>query len=110
MKANELRIGNYIFDKKGEVFSVSGFYIHHISTLENLKEKIPFKPIPLTEEWLLKLNFKETRKEKQWRFGNRLVVKRNDSFFDYASEVELKYVHKLQNFFFETSTELTLNK
>lgn len=101
MKANELRIGNYIQAPSGKCIPlIDGLSIDFIKN---------YKPIPLTEEWLLKFNFKEVKKD-QWRFVNRLVIKRNDSFFDYASEVELKYVHKLQNFFFETSTELTLNK
>lgn len=66
MKANELRIGNYL---QSEILSIpkmqiesngvakmSGYGIHQIE----IGAITNYKPIPLTEEWLLKFGFKPT--------------------------------------------------
>lgn len=64
MKATELRINNLIQDKKGRICIVDG--IEKDSTTEyeidawpktGGRVTMPYKPIPLTEEWLLKFGF-----------------------------------------------------
>ena len=62
MKATELRIGNYLF-KNDDVFKVAITTILDCDKTENLWGF--YKPIPLTEEWLLKFGFEiETWKLK----------------------------------------------
>ena len=67
MKASELRIGNYFLDgedKLCKTHSINHNYIicwinKHIGSLD-----IKYvKPIPLTEEWLIKFGF---RKDKEY--------------------------------------------
>jgi hypothetical protein len=72
MKANELRIGNYIYKKIHkkdislevvEVLSInSSFDVLDVKNIGGyITEQCPlkdFEPIPLTEEWLLKFGFK----------------------------------------------------
>ena len=64
--ANELRLGNYIELKftdeviqksLGDKFSVEQINYHHIKDLCVNDESVIYKPIPLTEEWLLNFGF-----------------------------------------------------
>jgi len=138
MKAEELRIGNYL-DRNGlmEVCKIDGMshvgkvriydhvnkvYIQHTFDLDS------FKPIPLTEEWLLKFGFEcwdECNEDGYavWVLHN--VIDGTSNF-----EVSLKdgkaypsidenciywgkefHVHQLQNLIFAlTGTELQITK
>jgi len=121
MKATELRIGNQImftikFDKQPEdIISITA----NDFTL-CMKYPDNYKPIPLTEEWLLKFGF-----EKQGHVKfigeayDRFVLGKNGIYsvneIAYIYEVndhdlcELKYVHQLQNLYFSlTGEELTI--
>lgn len=59
MKANELRIGNYVYRqwdkmvKQQEGERTSLYQIENV----NLQSALKYDPIPLTEEWLTKLGF-----------------------------------------------------
>ena len=110
MKANELRLGNYVNDRLGLIeLGVNG----------RIEFSDVYNPIPLTEEWLLKFGFEYSPDdENSWynlKYGN----------FNFASDysVEFKqvfiylnktdiicnYVHQLQNLYFAlTNKELTL--
>ncbi|MEZ7496496.1 hypothetical protein QO206_13440 [Leeuwenhoekiella aequorea] len=57
MNANELRIGNYVnLDApiQDKLIRIAPYHILEIYQCEIAKSKIPYKPIPLTEEILLK--------------------------------------------------------
>jgi hypothetical protein len=126
MKANELRIGNYV-NYESEIKQISGitsnndvFYVGD-SAPEDLGE---FESIPLTEEWLIKFGF-----ESVGLGGNRFVlynaidgtsnfVIETDGIilypqidYDIVCWSEFKYVHQLQNLYFAlTGEELILNE
>lgn len=125
MKAQDLRIGNLV-NVLGEtrvVKSIDRFGISYDNSQE-LERLMTFnadkiKPIPLTEEWLVKLGF-----EKKNIYGkhNKFFYIRNKLYFceyDFYSFVysnnsleikEPKYVHQLQNLYFVlTGEELTIN-
>jgi hypothetical protein len=124
IKANELRIGNLVnyeqtthlitcvnidytisiwVDKKNQ---------EHLYTHQNNE----LKPIPLTEEWLLKFGFGEELKD-EWK----ILVNGCWSFFicyyenqynhwvgcgaEYCHGKEIKYVHQLQNLYFALTNE-----
>ena len=109
IQANELRLGNLLTYWGMEVV-VSH---EHIAVISRGKES--YKPIPLTEEWLLKFGF-----ESRYKFlfdtefkGQRLLIhldrsdagKNNEWFVKIGSITDLpiatiQYVHQLQNLYF----------
>jgi len=128
MKAEELRIGNLIFwdipEKLNTIHEVIGIRNKKPQTIPiSLGESIEdYKPIPLTEEWL-KMFGANCIGAKGWNF---ISVNKADTSYIYfnpngiglaidngttenAIEVEIKYVHQLQNLYFAlTNTELTI--
>lgn len=115
MKASELRIGNLVLDTFGKEVEVKDIMTYGINSqwgcsTFNYEE---LKPIPLTEEWLLKFGFKYTKMEvgfNQFRKGIlELSITPNgyELFFTYKW-VKIEYVHQLQNLYFAlTNEELT---
>ena len=106
MDAKELRIGNYIlFGVINEPIKITGGIDEKNTTIQMAK------PIPLTEEWLLKFGFS--------KYGR---LNTNDNFkliYDYDLStfylddigLELKHVHQLQNLYFAlTGKELTIKQ
>ncbi len=122
MKANELRIGNYVnFGIVNEPIKLTGGIDSENSTI------IMAQPIPLTEEWLLKFGFvKDTQifdiqyYEKQFlkastlsiQLCNGICEKRNASIgydLEWIFIGDIKHVHQLQNLYHAlTGKELTI--
>lgn len=112
IKANELRIGNWV----DTVYNVPYIKITEIKEVvicgENCKcmSYGSLKPIPLTEEILLKCGF-----EKQGGFwfvkGDiKIEITLSRGYFRYAGFVRLKYLHQLQNLYFAlTGQELEVS-
>lgn len=115
MKANELRIGNYIqYPNLKKPIRVS-----IIDTTQTDKDT-KAKPIPLTEEWLLNFGLEYFEgwddmifyRENNWEQKNDWFelhkTLQGFIFEDFRSQ-NIKYVHSLQNLFFAlTGEELTL--
>ncbi len=115
MKASELRIGNF-YDHNGFVNEV------HPNTIEEvwISERSWVKPIPLSEEWLIKFGFKKRDMlssvlfdMKNPRFSiylNPPIDKSNKwNILGIEKNVNIQYVHQLQNLYFAlTGKELTL--
>ena len=121
MEANELRIGNYFYDRSNKILrldwwehinklasdmSVNGMKVHPMT--EHIGNA---RPIPLTEEWLVKFGFE---KLEGWddmyyfQIGNFQVYEYNVSGYDYDG-FNIKHVHQLQNLYFAlTNKELTI--
>lgn len=116
MKTSEYRIGNYLQDGlTKELLQVCELSENKISSKVVDRSKFPLpegwfnEPIPLTEEWLLRLGAEaiETPHDIQYRIKDRLFVLRGFVFCDYGSGVKILYVHQLQNLYFAlTQTEL----
>jgi hypothetical protein len=116
MKANELRIGNWVdWDDKtirSQVKGIhpSGKYAH----LENgWVDLIRCDSIPLTEEWLVKFGFEFTDWLGSWDLpdGSLGILKTNNDTFILESYrcPEIQYVNQLQNLYFAlTGEELQL--
>ena len=112
MKANELRIGNLVMID-GSIIKTSSGVIYNCVRNENC-----YKPIPLTEEWLLKFGFKYDDQEKEFLGLPVLSItfysdcSNNFSTVEFNvrnSRVKIKYVHQLQNLYWcLTNKELIL--
>lgn len=103
MKINDLRIGNYISFKNGNILQ-----INEINDNINGKSIQYYLPIPLTEEWLIKFGI-EKISVNEYSFCGFVLVKKSDFCFFLDTEngygsimliEEIKHVHHLQNIYF----------
>jgi len=109
MKANELRVGNWIFDNISATTKRATWV--HIKVMEN--DEYFAEPIPLSHEWFYRMGFifdsvmfeKDNIRIGHYKDGFCLV-----NGFDISDKViEIKYIHQLQNIYFAlTNEELTL--
>jgi len=136
MKASVLRIGNYVdtINRENKVHIPDGLPLK-IGAIEFFKVKLykidePFyaqsvyikrslsdiAPIPLTEEWLIKIGFKQNDLIKsEYNIGTERVAKIDHGFFfdryHWEASKRIKYVHQLQNLYFElTGDELQIKE
>lgn len=96
MKATELRIGNY-YDHCGEIKKVT------VAVIENVydSERIWCKPVELTKEILLDCGFRQLSKYTYVYKG--FFVKKDVLRFKVFCgklQIEIKYLHQLQNIYF----------
>lgn len=71
-----------------------------------------YKPIPITEEWLVRFGFeKHQLKNELWFSIQDLAIEKTEGgFFDRETSTKIDSVHWLQNYtFFKTLQELKLN-
>ena len=129
MKANELRIGNMVLmNNKPYPITFDDFAKHGLELVCDSPITIHFdelKPIPLTEEWLLRFGFEEHETVKclySKRVGNfeiHLTIEGSDLLDIELSSTNIsgaypdknlfKYVHQLQNLYYcLTGEELTI--
>mgnify|MGYP003463071804 FL=1 len=122
MKKEELMYGNkLLFLNEVVTFSnISQIREDGIFWIKTIESKIDsksfhFKPIPITEEWLLKFGFFKHNNAYVLEKPNENIMNFKFSIwsdFTYNSSefpVELKYVHQLQNLYFAlTGTHLKL--
>ncbi|MES2240460.1 MAG: hypothetical protein V4497_09415 [Bacteroidota bacterium] len=119
MKAEELRIGNWV--DTGD-FHLPRYKGNYKVKDEWFKWANKFKPIPLTEEWLLNFGFKKSNNAtKFYTFDKDKLsihlksVHYNDGRTYFNSwcimEKQIEYVHQLQNLFFcLCGEEITLSQ
>jgi hypothetical protein len=107
MKATELRVGNLVLNKiDNSILEISA---KDILFLEEGGDEFVFEPIPLTEEWSLKLGYLSMNNKTNYRMQGHEIWKCNDLSMRDKSGKILKYVHRLQNLFFElTDKELII--
>jgi hypothetical protein len=137
MKAEELRIGNLVFDKRnGVVCSVDGLqYSGRIVTedkkYDDWKRVIDPEGIPLTEEWLIKFGFRPHPRGGfytiihnspgieaviQWKQNGYLGIETAQGLDGELTNhtqlpVLIKHVHQLQNLIHAlTGEELTIKE
>ena len=117
MKATELRIGNFVFDddtdkimvvskieteeftdwNSGEEFSITCL---EFGTKKSYYDGV-FRPIPLTEEWLLKFGFKYNKGFDIYQKDDFIIRRKDFVLCNIDIEVKFEYVHRLQNAYFE---------
>jgi hypothetical protein len=115
MEATELRIGNNVL-RHGVVVNVGARSIFDIWDNSGINI-LGYKPIPLTEEWLIKLGFEKTEGWDDmifWRIhvnGQTFDLEENLQGYEYDMWIIVRHVHQLQNLFYSlTGTELSLAK
>lgn len=106
MKANELRLGN-----RARIPAFTDFVEVELS-IDNIKDfhqgLIEIKPIPLTEEWLVKFGFEKRIEGKNYHgksseYSHLIIYKRtpNEDYYMMAGyrTPPIQYVHQLQNLY-----------
>jgi len=119
MKASELRVGNLIEIKciaaelmTEDSFDVQECNVYNLMAICDEGKDFLFRPILLTEEWLIKFGF--VSNSYQDRYENKAIhveCNKTRGFIDLWIErmPHIKYVHQLQNLYFAlTGEELTL--
>lgn len=101
MKANELRIGNYV---KSNDVNMAPYFIVTASFLKQNENEMSWfiDPIPLTEEWLLKFGFEcvYTYDDHHYYLDSKHGFSLDRSFQHLDCEYDIEYVHQLQNLYF----------
>jgi hypothetical protein len=101
MKASELRIGNLVYNKEENIVYVN---TNHLTLLlYGIEDE--FNPIPLTEEWLIKLGAKKDKIDNTYYLSELEIMLPN--FFRYKTSIisRIDYVHQLQNLYFVLTGE-----
>lgn len=112
MKANELRIGNYVY-RQSDKMILNRDSVYQIEVVTRQTES-KYDPIPLTSEWLIKFGKKADTSDSFGGFiiplpnGNGLRIKDN-KWNAQHSETKVDFVHQLQNLYYSiTGEELSL--
>ena len=119
MKANELRIGNLIWENYGGIYMVREIREKEViisktkTTIAVGYKYSEVKVIELTEEWLLKFGFEKCLNQYKKLTETQpfiiLFLEEQFQYDDLRYRTNLKYVHQLQNLYFSlTGKELTL--
>ena len=103
MKAQELRIGNFVYDGY-QHFKITPTDILIISDNHN---GLMIQPIPLTEEWLVKFGFIQVHccngKYERWSKDCVYIEKINHVF--HHDFISIGAIHQLQNLYFALTGE-----
>lgn len=112
MEASQLRIGNYVYRQSSKLI-VDKSSVYQIENV-NIQSALKYAPIPLTEEWVLKLGFKNKTIYIKgiclYLVNEGMSGGFQDNEYGINEYVDIKYVHQLQNLYFAlTGEELTVN-
>ena len=107
MNANELMLGNYI-NKSGDIFKLASINTDNTIRIYNESETDTygffalriFKPIPLTEKWLLDFGFKTDIFGFNFNLKDFTITLPIYFVYKNLKLKKLKYVHQLQNLHF----------
>ena len=119
----ELRIGNLVLNEDGLIHQVDGVNSLGVTSRQpNIKEPFEnahvdrYKPIPLTEEWLVRLGFVGSHslyKIDDGKFYFSINIQTRVAYINdgegYEGAAKILYVHQLQNLYFAlTGQELVV--
>ena len=129
MEANELRIGNKVFNPNhNKIYTVDGFKFLkapglerrlYVSTAEMSGNSVfisVLEPVTLTVDWLSNLGAKPVAgKSDHWQLGSFVIKPEGDSFSLSVCDgcwMKVSYVHDLQNLYYHhhEKTELDILK
>ena len=120
IQANELIVGNLLnFDRFGEIriFKIDPDHIRMCFDF-NDEFNLYYKPIPITESWLLSFGFEQ--RDHLWSIDidryNKIYYNSDQKILfsgqlGFSIQHDITYIHQLQNLYFAlTQKELTLNE
>lgn len=123
IRATELRIGNWVNDISGNPTQVRGVGTNGIwISKSGPATETAFKPIPLTEEWLVKFGFEyRSGWEDSWHkspiglyfnpYKSGVCLEQIWDKLIESDLVNIQYVHQLQNLYFAlTGNELAIDQ
>ena len=126
MEAKELRIGNYIqgyLEPPISEWIETTVYLETLRAILKSPETHGYRPIPLTEEWLIRFGFKSMpskamtvsfdKNKLQIVLAGNFMYKEGRTYFNSwcINDWQPEYVHQLQNLYFAlTGEELTTHK
>lgn len=107
MKANELRIGNWV--SNGEIeFQITSKDIYHLDVYVG---RVIANPIPITPEWLQRFGFEKINHRIEGVIYKKEWLKLTESCAGvdwrggHIQRERCKYVHQLQNLYFALTGE-----
>ena len=121
MRVNELRIGNFIYYRdKESILTVTslGYKFEAVNEIcmpygsDDIRE---FNPIPLTEEWLIKLGFIKNDSTTFEKNGYYFDLEDTTFYNDWPSNAStlnknVQYLHQIQNLYFALTGEELITK
>lgn len=121
MEAQELRLGNWIEVICNDIVvpdSIEECNRYHLKDLVKGSDYYSYKPIPLTEEWLLKFGF---HRSQFMFYDGSFAYYKGDFGIDLTGQptwgdpqigiLHIKHVHQLQNLYFAlVGKELTIKQ
>ena len=113
MTAIELRIGNWVYNsttkENMQVYPMMIPQLHRIENENGSLEDCNIKPIPLTEDILLKCGFETSQWDCHSTFRKNIcsdgcivisLEHKHVEIGDLTLDIEIKYLHQLQNMFY----------
>jgi hypothetical protein len=120
ISAPELRIGDFVYvDNSQQICTITEIKEKTVRVLylrsdtgknhNSIIEIVRIKPIPLTEEWLLKFGFEKYDDMILYWELDDVTIWEEKGKYQFFSDKNIKYVHQLQNLYFAlTEKELEL--
>jgi len=131
MEAKELRIGNYVNDHDNyldEIIMISFDRLLYLKNYGNIHIR-HIKPIPLTEDWLLKFGFEKNNDLIIFKPSYYIEIQKTPFYLrpsykggyywgfmndkrdcELHDVINLKYIHTLQNLYFSLCGKLITDK
>ena len=117
IQENELRIGNLVQDSFGLIeISIRGqsYFNNEDNNLGTIEFASIYKPIPLTEEWLLKFGFVSNPYQDRYeKYYLHIQCNKTKGYLELWIDLlpHIKYVHQLQNLcYLMFNEELTISQ
>ncbi len=110
MKANQFRIGNLVQDREGRICEICHLSDNEFraEALKGAITSLPVSPIPLTEEWLLRMGFVSNPYNDTYE-RNEIKIEcdktKGTTQLWIVGLPHIEHVHSLQNLFFALTGE-----
>ena len=110
-KANELRIGNLVYEQYDSPYTIETITPGWIQISDNYEEYDSeiesLRPIPLTEEWLSKFGVSKVMSENIFYYDRFILTYKTNYKYWYVQDIntltyltKVEFVHEWQNFVF----------